>query len=123
MTALLATNELAVPPGAWYVTIPPLDGSVLTAPQGFAILSMSSTGVATLLGQLYDGTTISQSVPVAGNGSLPLYFSLYRGQGLIAGWISLTGGLPTGTVTWIRPTDAISPILESGGFTNVVNIY
>ncbi len=123
LTALLATNELAVPPGAWYVTIPPLDGSVLTAPQGFAILSMSSTGVATLLGQLYDGTTISQSVPVAGNGSLPLYFSLYRGQGLIAGWISLTGGLPTGTVTWIRPTDAISPILESGGFTNVVNIY
>jgi hypothetical protein len=123
LVALLATNALPVPPGAWYMTIPPANADAPDSPQGYAIISISPAGVATMAGNLYDGTSIVQSVPVCGNGSIPLYFSLYRGSGLIEGWISMAGGLPTGTVTWIRPAGASSPVPYPDGFTNVVNIY
>lgn len=108
--------------GSWYMTIPPSSG-LANSPQGYAIISVASNGSTTVAGRLYDGSQLVESAPVSGTGILPLYFSLYGGTGLLEGWVTLNGGLPTGTMTWIRPVNANSPVPYSTGFTNVVNVY
>jgi hypothetical protein len=76
-------------------------------------------GVLTLTGTMADGTAITQTVPISKDGSVPLYFNLYNGTGLLEGWIELAGGNVTGGLTWICP--ALSTA-SAEGFVAVVQV-
>lgn len=76
-------------------------------------------GVLTLAGVLEDGTAITQTVPVAKNGNVPLYFNLYEDAGLLEGWINLAGGKVTGSLTWICPVFSKT---SAGGFQAVAQV-
>jgi hypothetical protein len=122
LVADMTSTSATVAAGAWRVIIPPAAG-LPNSPQGYAVISVGEGGVATIAGRLYDGSLILQTVPVSNNGLVPMYFTLYGGSGLLEGWVSLSSGTPTGTMTWIRPANANSPIPYPTGFTNVVSVY
>jgi Fibronectin type III domain len=81
-------------------------------------LMISTNGLVSLAGQLGDGTMVAQSTPLGTDGSFPVYQSLYGHTGLLAGWITLTGGSPVGNLTWIKPGSGAH---EVGGFTSVIS--
>jgi hypothetical protein len=59
-------------------------------------------------------------VAIARDGSFPVYvslchqadLSLCQQAGLLAGWLNLAGGVPSGSLTWLRPV-WISPAGQS----------
>ena len=66
------------------------------------MLITNRAGVAGIAGSLADGTAMSQSVPVSEDGSVPVYASLYGGQGLLMGWINLSN-MADASLTWVHP--------------------
>ena len=87
---------------------------------GYGYLLMTNhAGAVTLSAALADGTAFSQSVPVSGEGDLPVYGNLYGSTGLLIGWIGLESGLPAGNLTWIKEASHFSA-LYTNGFTNPV---
>jgi hypothetical protein len=92
------------------VTLTSADGS---ASAGIDYISLLGQGSA--LGQLSDGAVFSQAAPLSIDGDLPIYASLYGGVGLVEGWLSLSNGTPTGSLTWIRLSGAAQ---NPPGFTN-----
>jgi hypothetical protein len=98
--------------GEFTLILPPGAGSPVTTPggYGYAAISNSLGGVATIVGALADGTPFSQSVGLAQDGSIPLYATLYggngRGYGSLMGWLTFTNQPPktlSGSVHWIKP--------------------
>ena len=90
---------------------------------GYGALNVTAAGLATLSGKLADGTLISQSAPISKDGYWPFYVSLYKGKGVLIGWMNFTNGGPSGTVGWVRqPFGSASglPSVYAKGFTNVV---
>jgi subtilase family serine protease len=91
-------------------------------PPGYGYLLITNhTGAVTLSGALADGTLFSQAVPVSGAGDLPVYGNLYKGTGLLLGWIGLESGSPTGNLTWIKDASRTTAFYTNG-FTNLVGI-
>jgi hypothetical protein len=96
------------------------------SPPGDGYASVTNhAGLATLTGALADGTSYSQSVPIARNGDLPFYASPYSkasgaNRGLILAWVNLTN-LQSATVTWIKKP-ARSSALYTNGFTNILSV-
>jgi len=122
LVADLATNALPVPLGSMAFTIPPVLGSP-NSPAGFGSALITVIGdTATVVGALYDATPISESVPIAKDGTIPLYFNLYNNTGVLEGWVNLAGGSVNGLVTWVRPAGIITAMPFPLGFTNVVTI-
>lgn len=90
-----------------------------TAPggSGYGTVSVDGAGRVRLAGTLADGTKVSQSATLSGNGQWPLYVQVYGGQGLLLGWIDFTstdrddlgGGL-----SWIKPASARSKYYPQG---------
>lgn len=86
---------------------------------GFALITVSAKGVATLAGSLADGIALSQSTPVSPSGWMPLYASLYGGRGSILGWLQFTNAPLsdlTGSVDWNRPPSTTVGIPYPQGF-------
>jgi hypothetical protein len=123
LAADLATNALPVPAGNFNMLIPPELGAS-NSPQSaaYVLFTCTSSGTITLFGVLADGTFVSQTVPVSQNGTIPFYISLYGGLGLIEGWINLAGGVPNGTMEWIRPAGITTANPFPQGFTNFLTI-
>ncbi len=89
-------------------------------PPGYGYLLITNrAGMVTLSAALADGTSFSQTVPLSGAGSLPIYGSLYGGTGLLLGWLDLENGSLTGNLTWVKPASASSSRYATG-FTNSV---
>jgi hypothetical protein len=97
-------------------------GDPSRAPGGFSFASISvdMNGKAKVATSLSDGTKTTQSVPIAPDGTLPMFANLYGGKGVVNGWLTFSGGTPPanigGPVTWIKdpiPTGKFYP----GGFT------
>ncbi|MEO7677413.1 MAG: hypothetical protein ABIV39_11690, partial [Verrucomicrobiota bacterium] len=80
---------------------------VVNQGHGYAILTISRTGQARIRGALADGSVINQSTILSKNGQIPLYVSLYRGQGHLIGWLDVTATDVTGTVNWFRPAGGL----------------
>jgi len=82
-------------------------------------------GEVSLTGHLGDGTAISQTVPVAKDGSIPLYASLYANSGSLLGWLNvlnvssnITGRTIQGfNLAWMKPA-VKGKALYAAGFTN-----
>ena len=122
LLADLATNTQSVPTGNLGMLLPPDSGAPNSPAADGSVLISSTNGAVTLAGDMADETAVSQHVPVSQAGTIPFYSSLYGGSGLVEGWINLAEGVPTGTVTWIRPAGVTNGLPFPLGFTNVLNV-
>jgi len=109
--------------GQFTMFLPPASNAPLESPDGYSysVISNSLGGVAKVAGILADGTPISQSVGLGPDGNLPLYQSLYKGNGSLQGWITFTNQPPQtlfGQLNWIK--QAVPRTLYPQGFTNIV---
>ena len=72
---------------------------------GFGQVSVNRTGKVLFKGLIGDGSPAALSVPVAANGQIAFFAKLYRGQGWMLGWLTLTNAadndLP-GLLAWTR---------------------
>jgi hypothetical protein len=120
-TANPATNYA----GRFTLLLPPGAGAPGGSPDGYGYAAITNTlgGIATLGGALADGTPFLWSAPIAQDGSVPLYQSLYSGKGSLLGWITFTNAPPqnlAGQVSWIKPAvpNTLYPLYPKG-FTNL----
>jgi hypothetical protein len=119
-TANPATNYA----GQFTLLLPPGANAPVESPDGYGYAAITNTlgGISTLGGALADGTPFLWSVPIARNGGIPFYQSLYSGKGSLLGWIYFTNEPPqnvstNSSVSWIKPvrTGGLYPL----GFTNL----
>ncbi len=78
------------------------------------------------LGQCYvygivpDGSAFLAEAPLpAALVRVPVYWPLYHGQGLVAGWLQLSNSIPRGTLAWVRNTAATG---YTFGLTNLMTV-
>lgn len=110
-----------------------VDGDVAPIGDSFSVIRINTAGTLSAAGVLADGTAFSQSVPVSRDGDWPLFASLYRGQGMVAGNLRVRppsddGTDIEGTGRWLRlpgPRPAtytngflLSSIVVGSGYTN-----
>jgi uncharacterized delta-60 repeat protein len=95
---------------------------------GFASLSVSSSGTAKVATTLADGSVASQSVPLGARGHLPLYLVLYGGKGSAFGWVELDDDSSAsgsddrwGQLLWTKASMTTGAFYR-GGFTNFVEV-
>jgi hypothetical protein len=89
---------------------------------GWGTLKVDGNGAATFAGTLADGTKLSQKVRLSMAGQWPLCVPLYRGEGLLLGWHTVTNAATngvTGAAHWIKPMMSDSKLYPAG-FTNEV---
>jgi hypothetical protein len=100
------TNRFAGPYTVLLTAAPP----TLNSPpgDGVATLSVAAAGTVKLTGTLADGTTVSYGTGLTEDGDWPVYISLYRGQGLLLGWLTM------GASTQLGPAAGDSPAERSG---------
>jgi hypothetical protein len=98
--------------------------ATLPGGHGFGSVSVNANGIATLNGELADGTSVSQAVSISKDGVWPLYVSLYSGKGVLLSWVNFemtaTNDL-SGSATWIKDS-TVGGTHYSGGFTNDLTI-
>jgi hypothetical protein len=117
----LATNGLPQLPGFVFL-MPPgcADGS----PSGYGMaLGFATESVLTINGILGDDEALAQTVPISKDGNVPVYMNLYASGGLLEGWVNVTNGVLTGTLTWIRPSGILQPAGFPQGFTTTTAVY
>jgi len=96
------------------------EGSAAPMGDGFSAVTISTAGTLHAAGVLADGTAFSQSVPVSSDGDWPLFASLYRGRGVLAGNLRVrprpdAGGDIDGTAHWLRRAGT-GPATHTNGF-------
>ena len=106
--------------GQFTLLLPP--GTLAPDGYGYAAITNSLGGISTGVGALADGSSISWAMPIAQDGSIPLYQSLYSSQGSLLGWIIFTNDPPQNVsadswVSWIKPS--VPGTLYPSGFTNL----
>jgi len=111
--------------GQFTLLLPPGTNAPVGGPDGYGYAAITNTlgGISTLGGALADGTPFLWSAPIAQNGGVPLYQSLYSGKGSLLGWIYFTNEPPetvstNSSFTWIKP--AVPGSLYPLGFTNQI---
>jgi hypothetical protein len=115
--AIYNSRKDKAPFSARYTLVIP--GSPGGGPQGngYGAIQVRPSGQLTLSGALADGTALAESATLVVGGQWPLYVPLYRGEGMIVGWLTLDTNQLTGTLSWIKPA-MTSTKSYSGGFTN-----
>jgi uncharacterized repeat protein (TIGR03803 family) len=92
-----------------YTVLLPQDTNLAgSTPPGYGYALITNTGSMINMGFfLADGSSFSRSEPINEEDQVPVYASLYNGQGLALGRLSLAAGIfgavPAGGVTWIKP--------------------
>jgi len=92
----------------------------LPAGNGFGTARVTSGGLVLFSGELADGTRVSQSATVSGQGLWPLYVPLYGSKGLLVSWLDFTNETSddlTGLTSWIKPA-SVNTKYYAAGFTN-----
>ena len=117
------TNELAgtgLGSAEYTLLIPPGTNAPAGSPggDGYALIT-NHLGSATVTGALADGAAFSQNIAESASLRLAFYAAPYT-NGLLLGWLDLSGGAPAGSLTWIRPAAAGG--LFPNGYTNVVTV-
>ncbi|HEY3914111.1 MAG TPA: peptidylprolyl isomerase, partial [Verrucomicrobiae bacterium] len=105
----LPTNTLA---GKYMLSLETLTNLATSDPtnDGYAALSVSSTGTMTVAGTLADNSTFSHTTGISKDGVWPFYSTLYGGGGLILGWETNVIGPSSGssgslgTLFWVKPS-------------------
>jgi hypothetical protein len=109
----------AVPAGNYTLVIPG-GPNPAAGPGGdsFGTVKVGARGAVKLAGSLADGTKISQSATLCGEGWWPLYVPLYGGKGCLVAWLTVTNAAAAavnGESYWIKPAGGL---FYPGGFTN-----
>ena len=107
------TNPATQYAGSYTLSLPGCtnaDGSVWLG-DGYLTLSVNTGGKVTYSGSLADGTSVGPaSVPVSGQGYVPLYVPLYGGKGSVWSWLEFDTSQPAkgleGLLSWIKPSGA-----------------
>lgn len=93
------------------------------AGDGWGTVKVDGAGRLRFAASLADGTKITQAATVAGDGTWPLYVSLYGGQGSIQGWIafnySSSDDIGADALSWINP--GTNAKYYPGGFATVTS--
>jgi len=100
------------------------DGTVPLG-DGYLTLTVDAGGQMTYTGSLADGTAVGPvSVPISGEGYVPLYAPLSSGKSSVWSWLSLDTNRPgaglSGWLSWIRPAQAGA--YYRAGLTNEVMV-
>lgn len=93
--------------GKYTLSLPGSGQSNAPAGYGFATVTVNAAGQASVKGALADGTALSQTVSLCGDGRFALYAPLYANSGFLAGWIDYTnasGAELSGDLVWSKPT-------------------
>jgi hypothetical protein len=123
LLADLDTNAPPIPAKPFNMNLPSEPGA-LNSPTGwgYAYVTMTTNGMVNLAGYTPDWVPFSESVGATATGIIPFYCSLYGGSGLAEGWINLSNGVPSGTVTLVRPAGFLGGDSFPLGFTNVLTV-
>ena len=123
MPAVYGQTNPAPQAGKYTLLIPGSDNaSTQPGGNGFGTLTVNALGHVTFSGMLGDGTPVTSTGVVAGQGQWPFYISLYGGKGSILGWLSFTNeSAISGQVGWFK-LPKITAKLYPGGFTNNAEI-
>ncbi|HWD18888.1 MAG TPA: immunoglobulin domain-containing protein [Verrucomicrobiae bacterium] len=110
--------------GAFTAAVPPGPFT----PSGYGYLSLTNTlaGVVKITGALADGAAVSQSVTVSGNGSIPLYASLYAGKGSVFGWLNISNVPPQtldGAINWFKPAFTNQTAITGSPFSYSLGLF
>ena len=114
------TADRAWPPGGspsafagrYTVSLPPGEQSGTPLASGWAVVSVTSTGVATISGRLADGVLLSASATVSRAGTMPLFTPLYAALGSVAGTLRFRDTWSSdldGTYFWHKPAQPTAP--------------
>ncbi len=116
VTRLPASNAPAA--GKYAVLLQPENDSDSPAADGFAAISLQTSGALALAGALPDSTAISQSAKMSKDGIWPVYLvpSSYKGKGMVIGWQTNTAsGSCDGQLYWFKPASILASNLTSSG--------
>jgi hypothetical protein len=117
--AIYSSAHHAPEAGKYTLLIPGSDNaSAQPGGNGFGAVTVNDSGLVSFSGSLGDGTAVTSSSTVSGQGQWPFYISLYGGKGSILGWLSFAdNGDMGGQINWFKlPQKAAT--LYPGGFTN-----
>jgi hypothetical protein len=120
---LQATREAVAANGysGYYVMTIPQASSGGPEGTGFGTAKVDASGNVKWNGTLSDGTKVSQSTGISGDGIWPLYGSLYGGKGAVMAWMQfVTNGSLGGGLVWIKPSSVKTKSYPEG-FTNDVD--
>lgn len=95
--------------GRYTLSLPPSGEFGTPDGTGWAVVSVSRTGVASLSGRLADGATISAAATVSRDGTVPIYRVLYSALGSISGTFRFRATASTdldGSYYWHKPPQA-----------------
>jgi hypothetical protein len=102
-----------------YTLVIPGSGNAAAQPggNGFGAVTVSDSGNVSFSGLLGDGTPVTSTGTVSGQGQWPFYVSLYGDKGSILGWLSFVndGGI-NGQLSWFKLPQTRAK-LYPGGFT------
>jgi hypothetical protein len=93
------------------------DPELAPAGDGFAALTLTSSGRVSGRGTLADGSSLKLFSASGANGEAPVYVSLYRGKGSIFGWLTITNtefNDVSGTLWWTKPTNSAARFYPGG---------
>ena len=108
------------------LVIPGSDDTNEPAGDGIATVSVDRSGNVALAGTLGDGTPVAQSTSISEQGRWPLYLPLYKGGGLMIGWLAFDTNQvdndfsTNSTVVWIKPASAAG--VYTNGFAVQTNV-
>ncbi len=85
---------------------------------GYGAATVSATGAIAFIGNLADGTAISQSSVLSQQGWWPMYVNLYGGKGSLWAWNYFTNHSISSSVSWINGGNAAANAVLRAGFTN-----
>ncbi len=98
-------------------------GSTFPQGNGYGTFKVDAGGKIRLSATLGDGTRISQTAVVSGDGMWPVYIPLYLKQGSLVGFVTFTNivGLSDlgGTLTWFKPVISGSKLYPNGFTTQI----
>ncbi len=102
----------APPAGSYTFVIPGTPGATdRPAGHGFGVVQVSAAGQMRVRATLADGSGLFQLTTLSPSGQWPLFGSLYRGRGLVMGWLTFADRPEddlNGVATWIRPQQPTS---------------
>ncbi|MFO1477402.1 MAG: Ig-like domain-containing protein [Verrucomicrobiota bacterium] len=120
-------TNLAPQAGKYTLLIPGLEEPE-TQPGGdsFETVSIDTSGNVTLGGLLADNTKLSQKTILSAESQFPVYASLYSGQGVLLGWLTVADVVTNdiyGTLGWIKQPVSNSKLYPAGFvFTNGIAV-
>jgi hypothetical protein len=101
----------------YYTWAMPAASGIAPAGNSYGSATVAAAGGVRLSVDLGDGTTTTASGSLSTSGLMPLYLSLYNGQGSLLAWLSFdksAGSLSTNSAYWFKDPLALSKVDASG---------